>query len=241
MPIEVGGTFGVCLVWRDKTARWDDDCVGAKKKQGPQVMCWGIIVWNFKSPFHLWEKDTKQEKQAATREIAELNKTITDEADRLNAEWKTTEEWQQLRQYELKATAQQCTAEKNGAPKAKISQTYRHTKYKVQKLKRGDAKGIDSWQYVKHIARPLLWPTCKYRQENNTGFLLMEDNSPYHDSNFTNYYRLKDGIPKLDWPLNSPDFNSIEHIWTLIKSHIQKRRDSERITTISEMMLVLVE
>jgi hypothetical protein len=187
MSIEVGGTFAVCIVWRDKTERWDDDCVGVKKTQGPQVMCWGMIGWNFKGPFHVWEQETKQGKEAATREIAELNKTLTNEADRLNAEWKTTEEWQQLRQCELKATAQQRTVEKNGAPKAKISQAYQHKKFKVQKLKGGDAKGVDSWQYVKHGAQPLLWPTCQNHQENNPSFLLMEDNGPCHDSNFTNY------------------------------------------------------
>ena len=39
MSIEVGGTFGKSFVWRDKTERWHQDCVGAMKKQGPTVMC----------------------------------------------------------------------------------------------------------------------------------------------------------------------------------------------------------
>jgi len=43
MSIEVGGLFGLNLVWRDKTERWYSDCVGAMKKQGVSVMCWGMI------------------------------------------------------------------------------------------------------------------------------------------------------------------------------------------------------
>jgi hypothetical protein len=34
MSIEVGGTFGISFVWRDKTERWHADCMGAKKKTG---------------------------------------------------------------------------------------------------------------------------------------------------------------------------------------------------------------
>jgi hypothetical protein len=145
-----------------------------KKKQGPQEMYWGMIGWNFKGPFHVSEQETKQEKEAATQDIAELNKAITNEVDHLNAEWKTTEKWRQLQQCKLNATAQQRTAEKNGAPKAKISQTYRHKKFNVQKLKRGNAKGGNSWQYVKHVSWPLLWPTCKNHQENCPSFLRIQ-------------------------------------------------------------------
>ena len=32
MSIEVGGTFGTSLVWRDKTEQLYPDCVGATKK-----------------------------------------------------------------------------------------------------------------------------------------------------------------------------------------------------------------
>jgi hypothetical protein len=44
MAIEVGGIIGVCLVWREQGEQWHDDCVGAKKKQGPSAMCWGFIM-----------------------------------------------------------------------------------------------------------------------------------------------------------------------------------------------------
>jgi hypothetical protein len=53
LAIEVGGTFGVSLVWRDQSEQWQADCVGAKKKQGPSVMCWGFIMWNYKGLFYI--------------------------------------------------------------------------------------------------------------------------------------------------------------------------------------------
>jgi len=45
----------------------------------------------------------------------------------------------------------------------------------------------------------------------------------------------------VDWPANSPDFNPIEHIWMLMKSHIQTCRGHERIISLPQMKIVLQE
>ncbi|RPB02541.1 hypothetical protein L873DRAFT_1673054, partial [Choiromyces venosus 120613-1] len=42
-------------------------------------------------------------------------------------------------------------------------------------------------------------------------------------------------------PANSPNFNPIEHIWILMKSHIQTHHGHEYITSLPQMKLVLQE
>ena len=65
--------MGTTYVWRDKTERWHHDCVGAKKKQGPAVMCWGMIGYGWKGPFHVSETETEEERKEAEIEIARIN------------------------------------------------------------------------------------------------------------------------------------------------------------------------
>ena len=176
MSIEVGGFFGVNLVWRDKTEQWHDDCVGARKKQGATVMCWGMVGWGWKGPFYVWEPETKEEREEAEEKIKEINKENMEKEVELNAEWKASQEWQDLRVKELAAAAKQRAAEKQRAAKAQVPQTWRGKKFKISKIKRGDGKGVDSWRYVKHVARPILWPECRRQLQLNSNFVLMEDN-----------------------------------------------------------------
>ena len=185
MSIEVGGNWGLNRVWRDRTERWHKDCVGAKHKQGPTVLCWGMIGWGWKGPFHVWIAETDEERSEAQQEIARLNMEAQEEEDRLNAIWKASSEWQELKVRKLSAARQQRLAEKNGAAKQKIPQSWRGKKHKVQKIKRGDSRGVDAWRYVKHVARPLLWPECHRRLLENPKFILTEDNAPCHKAFYT--------------------------------------------------------
>ena len=81
-----------------------------------------------------------------------------------------------------------------------------------------------------------MWPECQKRN-----LILMEDNAPSHSAVYTMREREKQGVEKLDWPPNSPDFNPIERIWALMKQRILRRRGVEKITTVSEMREVLKE
>jgi len=242
MSIEVGGTFGISFVWRDKTERWHADRMGAKKKLGSSVMCWGMIGYGWKGPFHVWDPETEEEKQEAESEILRINTEMEEEAEKANAIWRDSAEWATLRLQEL-ATAQiQCQAEKNGAPKKKVDQIGRRKKFKGEKLKRGEhIRGVDAWRYVKHVAIPLMWPECHCQLQQNPDFVLMEDGASAHTASYTSREREKQGVPNLDWVSNSPDFDPIERMWTLLKRRIQRRRASERVTTVTDMKLVLQE
>jgi transposase len=241
MSIEVGGTFGEMFVWREKGERWADNCVGAAKKQGSKVMCWGMIKWGYKGPFHVWEAETDEERAASIVEIDKLNSEMEEETERLNQQWKGSEEWKALKKRELEETRIQRAAEKAGAPKRVVEQTYRRKKFTYDKIVRGEKRGVDAYRYVKHVARPLLWPACRELLRENPNFVLMEDGASCHSAGYTTRERKKEGIDKVDWPANSPDFNPIERIWTLMKRRIQRRRGSERVTTTSRMKAILIE
>jgi transposase len=159
----------------------------------------------------------------------------------MNDAWKRSTEFRDLKAYELRRARELRTAAKVRNEKVKTVQTWKRKKYKLDKIRKSDGGGIDAWRYVKHVARPLLWPACKARLAENPNFLLMEDNAPAHKCWYNNSEREKEGIPKVEWPANSPDFNPIERIWYLMKSRIQTRRGRERVTTVSRMKEVLQE
>jgi hypothetical protein len=48
MSCEIGGTFGVSLVWGEMGEQYHEDCIGATKKRDGSVMCWGMIGWGWK-------------------------------------------------------------------------------------------------------------------------------------------------------------------------------------------------
>lgn len=112
MAMKIGYKYGVTTVWREGTdlEKWDNTCVGRKQGQGSSVMCWGMIMYNYKGPFLVWQTETEEEKKEATTMIAYLNSVIEKEAEKMNSEWKASPEWAELKEREL-ATARQARKE----------------------------------------------------------------------------------------------------------------------------------
>ena len=53
---------------------------------------------------------------------------------------------------------------------------------------------------------------------------LQMDNDPKHRSNICKEF-IDESVPHLlDWPSNSPDANSIENIWSIVKHNVEKRK-----------------
>jgi len=246
MSIEIGASFGVNTVWREKGERWEDDCVGTKKKHGISIMCWEAIGWNWKGPFHVWLKESKEEKEKAVNDAREWNEKVAKEEEELNGAWRGTEEWRRLREVELEALGaakrlRRAAKDRWEPIKLRIVQSWRAKKYKIARAIRKDVKGIDSWRYVTALCSPLLWSTCQARTTLNPQFPLMEDNASSHNSDFTNQEWIREGISKVDWPPNSPDVNPIEHIWRIMQWRILRRRGAERICLPGAMELILKE
>ena len=73
MSIEVGGTYAVNLIWREKGEKCHTDYISKKKKKCASVMCWRIIGNEQKGLFYMWDIETEEEKKKAISEINELN------------------------------------------------------------------------------------------------------------------------------------------------------------------------
>ncbi|KAG0638678.1 hypothetical protein HOY80DRAFT_1077327 [Tuber brumale] len=102
MAMTIGDTYGPSYVWQSKDEKWNDDCIGTTKKGGgTSVMCWGMIGWNYKGPFFIWEEESQQEKKEATEEIDLINLIIVQEQEQATAEWKASEDYTILKEQEL--------------------------------------------------------------------------------------------------------------------------------------------
>jgi len=202
-------------------------------------MCWGLIGYEWKGPFHVWDPETEEEKQKAESEILYINTEMEEEAEMPNATCRNSAEWATLWLQELATAQVQHQAENIGAPKKKVDQIWWCKKFKVEKLLPGEyIHGVDAWRYVKHVVIPLMWPECHHQLQQNPDFVLMEDGASPHTASYTSCACKTQWVPKLDWVSNSPDCNPIELIWTLMKRRIQWGRASEKVTTVTNMKLV---
>jgi len=106
MSMTIGDTYGPSYIWRSKDEKWDDDCVGTTKKGGgSSVMCWGMIGWDYKGPFYVWEEESQQEKKEAAEQMDLINEIIVQEQEQATAEWKASEEYAYLKEQELQEAA----------------------------------------------------------------------------------------------------------------------------------------
>ena len=80
---------------------------------------------------------------------------------------------------------------------------------------------VNSTKYIEILEEGLL-PIFSDEQLDKGSILFMEDGAPCYATKKTQEWHLKNAVQKLPWPSQSPDMNSIEHIWGIMNRAIKK-------------------
>lgn len=78
---------------------------------------------------------------------------------------------------------------------------------------------LDSTRYINYVLEPHLIPFWHQCCETYGWVRVVEDNAPGHKG-FSNSYRERNEVDKIDWPPQSPDLNLIEMVWSIMECEL---------------------
>ncbi|GFT49673.1 uncharacterized protein TNCV_3368101 [Trichonephila clavipes] len=96
-------------------------------------------------------------------------------------------------------------------------------------------KGMTRQDQYKDVSQNSLIPQLEERFSNGEPYIFMQNGAPCHTARSIKAFLEEQDIPLLDWPGNSPDMNTIENVWELMKREVakdvitNKTQDLERI------------
>ena len=190
--VQLGSVCGKRRVWRRPDEAYHDHVIVRRWKGFSELMWWSAFSYDKKGPFHIWEDETKEEKEACLKDLAARNaaKYENDKA-----------------MWELENGIRRLRATTTVPGRKPVFKHNENTGAYVLKEGRG---GINWYRYQEVILKPLLLPFAKECLQDRPGTLVQEDGAPSHASRYQQeVYDLWE-IARLLWPPNSPDLNTIE-------------------------------
>ncbi|GFT83171.1 transposable element Tcb2 transposase [Trichonephila clavipes] len=107
-----------------------------------------------------------------------------------------------------------------------VAQTVKHpTKIMIWSVI--SSKGTGCLDVVKGMIRQdqyknLLIPQLEEWFSNGESYIFMQDGAPCHTARSIKAFLAEQNVLLLDWPGNSPDMNTIENVWELMKREVAK-------------------
>ncbi|GFV63129.1 transposable element Tcb2 transposase [Trichonephila clavipes] len=99
-------------------------------------------------------------------------------------------------------------------------------------------KGMMRQDQYKDVLQNCLIPQLEEWFPNGESYIFMQDRAPCHTARSIKAFLAEKNIPLLDWPGNSPDMNTIENVWELIKREVAKDVITNKMQLLERMIHV---
>ena len=190
-------------IWRKSDEACKKSCIRERWKGYSEFMFWGCFTYEKKGPCHIWQPETKQEKERAERDLEEWNKEL---------EPIMKEQW------ELENGMRRLGLRNKPGKKPQWRWTQKNGK-----LVRKPGDGIDWYRYQSRVLLPKLIPFAQECLLERPQTIVQEDKAPAHAHHYQQKVYDIAHVQRMIWCGNSPDLNAIEPAWAYLKRETTKK------------------
>ena len=85
-------------------------------------------------------------------------------------------------------------------------------------------KNLNAQKMVEIYQKSLFRSTKRWFGDDNDSWIFQEDNDPKHRSLLCKHWKEENGIRMMDCPASSPEANTIDNVWGVLKAKLQGKR-----------------